>query len=294
MFGYVRPLRAELRVKTLEQYQAGYCGLCRTLGKSFGFAARFTVSYDLLFLYLLLSGVQDPAERERCRCPARPWRCRACDADSDALRYAASLNVILTWEKLGDSAKDERGLKRLAARLGRLALKRAYRKAAAQEPDFAARCRDQMETIWNLEAAKEPSMDRHADAFAQILRLASVWFSEPELRRPVEELLGHVGRYLYLVDALEDLPKDAKKERFNPLILRFSVRNGQLGDEDKAYLLLSIRQSLNRAAAALELLPLKGGEEILHNIIYLGLPAVLQSVAEGSFRKRQKRMRSGT
>ena len=54
MFGYVRPLRAELKVKTLEQYQAAYCGLCRTLGKEFGFAARFTVSYDLVFLYLLL------------------------------------------------------------------------------------------------------------------------------------------------------------------------------------------------------------------------------------------------
>ena len=78
MFGYVRPLRGELKVRALEQYQADYCGLCRSLGKHFGFAARFTVSYDLLFLYLILSGTEPEAERSRCRCPAKPWRCRAC------------------------------------------------------------------------------------------------------------------------------------------------------------------------------------------------------------------------
>lgn len=291
MFGYVRPLRSELKVRTLEQYQADYCGLCRTLGSSFGFAARFTVSYDLVFLYLILSGMEPEAQRTRCRCPAKPWRCRACAPESEAMRRTAAVNVILSCEKLDDAVRDERGVRRLGARLARLCLRRARRKAEAAAPDFAALSRAQMERIWDLEQANDPVMDRHADAFAQLLRACGSFFSEDALRRPAEELLGHVGRYLYLVDALDDLPKDLRRGAFNPLKLRFPLENGALTPENRDYLLLSIRQSLNRAAAALELLPLKGSDELLHNIVYLGLPAVLQSVADGSFHAKDTRMR---
>ncbi len=226
-----------------------------------------------------------------CRGPARPWRCRVCGPESEALRRTAAVNVSLSCEKLDDEVRDERGLKRLGARLARLCLRRARRKAEAAAPDFTSLSKTQMERIWTLETARDPVMDRHADAFAQLLCACGDFFADEALRRPARELMGHVGRYLYLVDALDDLPKDVKSGTFNPLKLRFSLRDGELTPEDREYLLLSIRQSLNRAAAALELLPLKGSDELLHNIVYLGLPAVLQSVAEGSFHTNDMRIR---
>ena len=135
-------------------------------------------------------------------------------------------------------------------------------------------------------------MDRYADAFAQILRAMAELLPDEALRRPARELLYHVGRYLYLTDALDDLTGDLQKGRFNPLALRFQPAGDSLSAPDKAYLLESIACSLDQAAAALELLPLQCGDEILHNIIYLGLPAVLKSVADGSFHKQKKRIRS--
>ncbi len=291
MFGYVRPLRGELKVRTLEQFQADYCGLCRSLGKRFGFAARFTVSYDLLLLYLILSGMEPEAQRTRCRCPARPWRCRACAPESDAMTFTAAANVIFTYEKLSDALHDERGFRKLAAGLGKVLLRGAKRKADRIAPELAEKTAEQMSRIWELEQSRDPVMDRHADAFAQMLCACSDYFREPSLQRPAKELLLHVGRYLYLVDALEDLKKDAAKGRFNPLLYRFDVRDGILSPEDLAYLKQSVFQSLNRAEAALDLLPLKGSDELLHNIICLGLPAVLQSVADGSFRSSVMKMR---
>ena len=96
-----------------------------------------------------------------------------------------------------------------------------------------------------------------------------------------------MGRYLYLTDALDDLKKDLKQGSANPLILRFGIGESGLSEQDKQYLLSTIDVSLDLAAAALELLPLKGSDEILHNIVYLGLPAVLKSVADGTFHKKQ-------
>ena len=287
MFGYVRPLRAELKVKTMEQYQAAYCGLCRTLGKEFGFAARFTVSYDLVFLYLLLSGMQPVPDQTLCRCPAKPWKKKACVCQGKALEQAAAVNVILTYWKLEDAICDERGLKRFAARLGKLCLRRAYRKAAAANEKMAAVVPQQLRTLSELEQSKSDSMDRYADAFAGILSAMADYFQQPEYARPAKQLLYHVGRYLYLTDALDDLPKDLKQGSANPLALRFAVTQQGLCAEDKQYLLASIDRSLDLAAAALELLPLKGSDEILHNIVYLGLPAVLRSVADGTFHKKQ-------
>ena len=292
MFGYVRPLRGELKVRTFEQYQAAYCGLCRTLGKRFGFAARFTVSYDLVFLFLLLDGMQPQLDCGSCRCPAHPLRRRTCLREDAALEQAAAMNVILTYWKLDDSLRDESLPRRLAARLGKVLLRCCYRKAARALQEQALLVQRQLESLAQLEAARCESMDRYADAFAQILRGMGDLLGPPELARPARELLYHVGRYLYLTDALDDLERDLKKDRFNPLALRFQPVSGALLPADKQYLIESIECSLDQAAAALELLPLKCGDEILHNIVYLGLPAVLRSVADGTFHKQKKRNRS--
>ena len=289
MFGYVRPLQAELKVRTLQQYRASYCGLCRTLGKRFGFAARFTVSYDLVFLYLLLSGTESLQKTEVCRCPAKPWRKCACAPFSAALDQAAAANVIMTYWKLDDAVHDEHGPRSIAARLGKLFLHGAYQRAERMTPELAKETQTRLHTLALLEERRAPEMDAYADAFSSILAAMADFFEKPELQRPAREVLYHVGRYLYLTDALDDLPKDMKNGSFNPLIPRFSIGAEGLSQEDRQYLLKTIDSSIGRAAAALELLPLKGCDEILHNIIYLGLPAVLKSVEDGSFHKKKNK-----
>lgn len=54
MFGYVRPVRPELKCRDFDLYQATYCGLCRCLRRRYGLLAPMFLNYDFTFLALLL------------------------------------------------------------------------------------------------------------------------------------------------------------------------------------------------------------------------------------------------
>ena len=135
-------------------------------------------------------------------------------------------------------------------------------------------------------------MDRVADTFAVLLCHCADDFLAGE-KRPAQQLLYHVGRFIYLTDALDDLPKDAVSGSYNPLLHRFSCPDGQLSPEDRAYVCRSIDDSVGMAAAAIELCERTQNREILHNIVYLGMPAVLRAVDRGTFHAKRKMKDTG-
>ena len=55
MFGYVRPSVRDLPEEELDRFRAMYCGLCHTLSRRYGQAARFILNYDFTYLAILLS-----------------------------------------------------------------------------------------------------------------------------------------------------------------------------------------------------------------------------------------------
>lgn len=287
MFGYVLPAKDKLSEQELKRYRAAYCGLCRSLKMQYGFHARFLVNYDMTFLYFLLQSQTKPSQR--CFCPARVFCRKECLPDDEIMTYAADMSVLLSYRKLCDAEQDGRFFKKLGARSAKLLYRRAYRKAARKHPETDAVFGRQLSVLQALETEKCASIDRTADAFANMLRSCAGVIAQEEQRRKVQHLLYHVGRYLYLVDALEDLPKDIKSDSYNPLRYRYAPVGGKLQENDKLQFLLSVDASIGMAASALELMDGSSDEELLKNIIYYGLPGVLRSVAEGTFRKRGKK-----
>ena len=100
MFGYVVPLRGELKVWELDAYQAAYCGLCHTLGRRYGFLPRLLLSYDFAFLAMLLSTESARPVTQRRRCIACPIKGKQVCRESLSLDIAADESVILTYWKL--------------------------------------------------------------------------------------------------------------------------------------------------------------------------------------------------
>ena len=286
MFGYVRPRRDLLDQAAFETYHAAYCGLCRALGKQFGFRARFLVNYDMTFLYLLRSSVAEPCGVRGCWCPARVCGRKSCILDDDGFGPVAACTVILSYEKLRDNVRDERFLRRLPFRLLTLLFRRAYQRASRMLPEFAALCARQLAALQELEAASSPSIDATADCFARIVSGCANDLRDPNQRRPMEQILYHTGRFLYLADALDDLKEDCAKNAYNPLRYRFSVTDGTLPQTELDYLSQLTDSSVNLAGAALELLPMHVHEDLLKNIIYLGFPAVFFAVKTGKFQAR--------
>ena len=259
MFGYVLPRKDKLSEEDFARYRAAYCGLCRSLKRNYGFRARFLVNYDMTFLYFLLKG-GEKAPAERCFCPARIVCRKDCLTQDAAMVYAADMSVLLSYWKLRDAERDGNLPKRMAARMALGLYRRSYRKAARRHPEADRLFGEKLELLHGLEEAHCASIDRTADAFASLLKGCADFFPEEKERRAAELLL-----------------------------YRYCLKDGALPPEDKAQLLETMDASIGLAASALELLPPRTDGAILTNIIYYGLPAVLHSVAEGTFCKRSKK-----
>lgn len=285
MYGYVRPVKSELRVREYEQFRGVYCGLCEALKRRCGFLARFVVNYDLTFLAMVLSGYEGCMQRKRC--PAHPFRRRYCLCDAQALDVSADYSVILGWWKLKDDIQDKPFWRGLIYRIALLLLKPAYRKAAACRPEFDRLCGESLRELAELEREKCDSLDQTADCFARILVAASVDSPDPE-KRILRELFYHLGRYVYILDAIDDLQDDWKSGSYNPLFYRFPLREGALDEDAKETLRSTLNLSQHCIASAFQLLESKPWMPILENIIYLGLPTAADRVLSGQWNKKEK------
>ena len=105
MFGYIRPSKPHLSEQDEARFQSVYCGLCRGLGRTYGFAARFVLNFAFTFLAILLSDAQEP-ECESCRCAAHPCKAQCVMAHTVALETAADHSLVLAWWQLRDHIED--------------------------------------------------------------------------------------------------------------------------------------------------------------------------------------------
>ena len=288
MFGYVRPSQERLSAQDRDRFTAAYCGLCHTLQRRYGFAARMILNYDLTFLAILLDDGDDCSYGCK-RCILHPLKKRPCGKKSAALDTAADISVILTWWQLRDGVEDHGFFGGLKYRLAGAFLRRAYRKARAAQPQFDERTGALLRELAQLEQENCPSVDRVADTFARLLAEVAESVQDIIRRRVLQQMLYHLGRWIYLTDAADDLEKDLKTGNYNPLPLRYPVENGKLTAEGRAELAGTMDRSVERMAAAFELADFGVWTEIIRSVVYEGLYLVGTSVLDGTFRKRPKK-----
>ena len=143
-----------------------------------------------------------------------------------------------------------------------------------------------LEELQALERAGSPSLDRTADTFARILQGAAPAAGPPDRDRAVAQMLYHVGRWIYLTDAWDDLQEDRESGAYNPAAARWPDGPENHGDE----LRTTLRHSLNLAASAYSLVDFGCWSDILANILYLGLPMVEEAVFTGRWRRLKNRL----
>ncbi|MDR0491682.1 MAG: DUF5685 family protein [Oscillospiraceae bacterium] len=288
MFGYLRPMQGELKVCELERFKACYCGLCHALGKKYGIAARFILSYELVFLAMLLWDSGDTPKIMRKRCIASPCRKKRYCAHNAALDGCAGYSVILSWWKLRDTIADEPFVKSVPHRILALFLARAYKKASRECGDFDANARKGLAELAACEAQDNASLDNSADKFARILGAAAPDSIPETARRPLLEMLYHLGRWIYIIDACDDYRDDIKAGRYNPVAMRYPPENGAFSGEGKERLKTTLTHSNNLLCSAFELLPENSWTGTLRNMIYLGMPDVCSRIFEGQKTKMKR------
>lgn len=284
MFGYVRPPAQDLPEGELNRFRTMYCGLCHTLSRRYGQAARMILNYDFTYLAILLSNGTADAENAG-RCWVSPVKKRPYLEPTAAMELAADESVILAYWQLRDGAEDHTWAAGLKYRGGAQLLEGAYRKAAAFRPEFDAAVRRQLRLLHALETAEDPSMDRAADTFAVLLSGASAEIEDPTRRRILEQILYHLGRWVYLIDAADDLKRDGESGNYNPVALRYGLKNGVWTPESRRDFALTLDHSIHRMAAAFELWDFGVWTAVLESTFYAGLFRVGHAVLDGTFHR---------
>lgn len=285
MFGYVLPSSEELKVREKDAYQSVYCGLCHATGRKYGFLSRMFLNYDFTFLAMVLAPVAEKHTTEHRRCIACPFKGKDVCMEAEWLDIAAGESIILTYWKLRDNVADGAFWSRTAARLLSRLLRPAYKKAAARHRSFDSEVQIHLRELHTLEQDGSPSIDRTADTFARILSAAAPQTERTDRDRAVEQMLYHVGRWIYLVDAWDDLKEDRAQGSYNSLALRWDDGPEQHREE----LRTTLRHSLNLSASAHSLAGFGGYDGIIENILYLGLPMVEEAVFSGQWHDRKKK-----
>lgn len=271
MFGYVCPLKSELRIREYEVYKSYYCGLCKTLKKNYGFISSLFLSNDCTFLYMVCDSLEEEFVCEPCKCGVHPFR-KCAKAVSKWADYAAAVNVLLAYGKLADDKKDSKKGYVLS-----FLLKRAYKKALKKYSNVNDYIKGMLETLWKCESEKSGDTDKTAHSFAVMLGRI---FEEAD-ENQWEELYDfgyNLGRWIYLADAADDIKKDIKSGEYNVFLQKYgNVALKDIKDE----VAFSLNISLAKAKEAFNKIKIKKNKEIIENVICLGLPDNTNKVLKG-------------
>ena len=286
MFGYIKTAQRELRIREYEYYRASYCGLCRTMGKCTGQCSRMLLSYDFAFLanVRMMLTKTEPTFKKR-RCIAHPFHPRMMMEPNEQLAYCADATAILAFEKCRDDLHDERGFARFKALWQWLFVRGAYKRAKKRHPALADTVRAHLVRLGEKEREQRPSVDEAAAIFADLL--ADVVSGELDAALlPVARTIGRqTGRFIYIVDAIDDLADDAKRKRFNPFLLLFGAMPNE---EQRRGIEAALISGLSDMEAAFDLVLEENAPErceILKNILYLGMPETARAVLWGDAKK---------
>lgn len=275
MFGYINVNKPEMKLKELDLYQSYYCGLCKTLKSQFGRKGQLTLSYDMTFVILLLTSLYEPeTEVSSQGCMAHPLR-KHPTRINQFTRYGADMNLLLSYYKCLDDWEDERKVtKKVIASF----LKKKCRRIAEAYPKKASVFRKNLEQIHQCEKENSRNLDEVSGYFGRIMEEIFVWRKD-EWEADLRRMGFFMGKFIYLMDAYEDVEKDCSTGNYNPFLEEFQTE----GFEKKIEMVLSMMMA--ECSRAFERLPIVENTEILRNILYSGVWCRYEYVKKNRERK---------
>lgn len=261
MFGYVVVNKPELKIKDYDIYQSFYCGLCRLLHTKYGRIGQLSLNYDMTFLAILLTGLYEPDNKiVEERCIVHPLR-KHKKLDNEYLSYAADMTVVLTYLKGEDDWEDDHSYRGWMIR--RL-LKRKFRRVQRKYPDKIERIVEALRKTNELEAAGVRDLDQLSSLTGVVLG-EIMSYQDDVWRKTLYETGDYLGRFIYIMDAYDDVIEDKKQQVFNPFAEEEINEAFDKRVKDILELLIA------RSADAFEMLPILTYADILRNILYSGV-----------------------
>lgn len=262
MFGYIAINKAEMKFKDYDIYHSYYCGLCKSLKECYGRRGQLTLTYDMTFLVILLTGLYEPKTitySERCIAHPVQKHLARCNPFSE---YAASMNLLLSYYKCKDDWDDERSKKGYAAMK---ALESKLKEARRKYPQKADVIANNLKKLSVLENKNEQNLDLMAGLFGEIMAELFAW-KEDEWEDSLRKMGFFLGKFIYILDAYEDIERDLSDDNYNPLKVAFT-ESPNFTEDCRQLLTMMIAECCRE----FEKLPILLHADILRNILYSGV-----------------------
>lgn len=262
MFGYVIANSKILSEEDRQRYKSVYCGLCRALRIRHGEIGRLTLTYDMTFLILVLSSLYEPDEKKASeRCYVHPFK-RHCYSESEITDYAADMNVALAYLNQIDNWKDDRNFLSL---IYAKRLKKGYVKVSAMYPRQCGAMESCLSELAEYEKSGIHDPDTGAKIFGRLMGEIFVIREDDRWAEPLREMASRLGEFIYIMDAVVDIDKDIKHNRFNPLIAY------KKSGHDDEYFHEILTMLIGECCIRFDLLPLVDDVSIMRNILCSGV-----------------------
>jgi hypothetical protein len=298
MFGYVLPVQKDLKDHEFALYHSFYCGICLTIKSKFGQVARLATGYDMTFLAILLSDINcQQTDFRVCKCLGNPFCKRTVVDTNPLLEKIADISIILAYHKSRDDIMDKSKLK---GHVVEVLFKKPYRIAKENSYELDSLIDSSLKDLNSLEKQEQPTLDRLAHPFANMLKQVSTLLCGQNSSDNLQQLCYNIGKFVYLIDALDDLDQDIKKNTFNAYLAASKSweqeQSPQTKFESKSQFLakyktqveFSLNSTINRSIEAFNNLDFFQSYSVLKNIIHFGLRFKLSQVlnAKGKLSKR--------
>lgn len=275
MFGYVVVNKLELKFKEFDIYHSYYCGLCRKLKERHGVFGQMTLNYDMTFVILLLTGLYEPdSTTHMTRCIAHPMK-KNCTRSNDITEYIADMNLLMAYYKCKDDWSDDKKILKLA--YSKLLEGKCRRIETKYEKKI-----EKIDTLLKELSIKENNHEYNIDEMAGYFGdiMAEIFlYKEDEWYENLNKMGFYLGKFIYLMDAYDDIEDDINKNNYNPLISLYEGDNFE--EESRRILMMMIAE----CSKEFEKLPIFEHVEILRNILYSGVWTRFQLTRE----KRRKK-----
>lgn len=263
MFGYININRNQLTEESRKAYQAYYCGLCQQLRNTCGPKGQMLLNYDMTFLIVLLTGLYElESKKVDFTCPMHPTKKQTAWIN-EATDYAADMNILLGYHNLEDDWKDDKSYTKKA--LAKM-LEKDYERVREKYKRQAEAVESYMEKLQAAEADREQNLDVTAGLTGEMMGEIFDW-KKDEWSEELHCLSFYMGKFIYLMDAYEDMEKDKKRKQYNPLRLMADQCQGDF----ETFCKLMLTSMMSECARSFERLPILTHADILRNVLYSGV-----------------------
>lgn len=263
MFQYIKIDIKDLDKLDIKTYHAYRCGLCKCLKDKYGAKGQMILKNDMTFLQIFLSGLYElPNRYVRFYCGFRPGKKRLAYIN-EASGYVSSMMLMTYYFSQVDDWKDD---KSYPSKVLCHMMERDFREAQQRYPRQAKALEKYEKKKELFEKTNEKNIDLMAAATGELYAEIFVWKGE-SYASILYDIGYYLGKFMYLMDAYEDLDKDMKSNNYNPFVEMATDSRQDYETLSRLYLTAMIEECIK----AFRNLPQVSHYRILENVLCRGV-----------------------